>query len=602
MRFVWAVAAFVVAALLIGAGIAQRTIFQGPGTQTTQVSVEGDTRYTMIDGAVFAALPGTQTLEVDGAGAVFVSYGRTADVRAWLSDQPHAEVTAGANGAIETTQVASETRTDSSDDGEASTGTPAERNPAGSDLWLGEFSSSAALTTPLQLPATMSVLVASDGTAPAPSDISISWSVPRTTPWAGPLIVLGGIVLAVGVVLYALGIRHSRRSRGPRRKAPPPLPETQPIDLAVEGASKGVITATPGTRSSTRRRSFVVVPAMLAGSLLFAGCSADAWPRLDATPTPSASPTVVDVEDQQPPAVTEAQAGQILERISQTVAQADTDLNADLAATRLDGAALAERRTNYTLRSKFSDYAAIPAIPAGSLPIVLPQAFDGWPRTVLGVVQSGEGGATTSKLIMMTQADPWANYKLVYTGDLGASTELPGLAPSYIGAAQVPPDSSFLTIAPDELAAAYADVLDKGSSSTHAALFDEAGDEFAQKVASDRQSRLDQFNQTATNTATLTFGASAGSQAPLALSTLESGAIVAVTVHETDTVTPANSDVVIKLDGNREVQALTGVTESATGVSSTFADQLFFYVPAQGSTDKIRVLGSTSHIIDAKVL
>lgn len=596
MRFVWAVAAFVLAALLIGAGIAQRTIFQGPETQTTDVAVDQDTPYTMIDGAVFGALPGTQTLDVSGPGTVFVSYGRTADVKAWLSDQPHAEVTEGADGAIAVEQVARDTTTDSS------SGTPAARNPAGSDLWLGEFSGSSTLTAPLQLPSTMSVLVASDGTAPAPSDIAISWSVPRSTPWAGPLIVLGGLFLAAGVVLYVLGIRHSRRSRGPRRKAPPPLPETQPIDLAVEGASKGVIAATPGTRSSTRRRGFVVVPALLTGSLLFAGCSADAWPQLESTSTPSPSPTIVDVEDQQAPAVTEAQAGQILERISQTVAQADANLNADLAATRLGGAALAERRANYTLRTKFSDYPAIPAIPAGSLQIVLPQAFDGWPRTVLGVVQSDDAGATTSKIMMMTQDDPWANYKVVYTGDLGASTELPSLAPHYIGAAQVPPDSSFLVVAPDELAAAYADVLDKGSSSTHAGLFDEAGDKFAQNVASDRQSRLDQFNQTATNTATLTFAASAGSEAPLALSTLESGAIVAVTVHETDTVTPANSDVVIKLDGNREVQGLTGVTESATGVSSTFADQLFFYVPAQGSTDKIRLLGSTSHIIDAKVL
>ena len=46
----------------------------------------------------------------------------------------------------------------------------AARTPSGSDLWLDEFQQEDALIAPLQLPAEMSVLVASDGTAPAPSE------------------------------------------------------------------------------------------------------------------------------------------------------------------------------------------------------------------------------------------------------------------------------------------------------------------------------------------------------------------------------------------------------------------------------------------------
>ncbi|MDF2492295.1 MAG: hypothetical protein K0Q58_873 [Microbacterium sp.] len=100
MRFVWAVAALVVAAVLIGAGIAQRTIFHGPSTQSAEIALSGDAPFTMIDGAVLNALPGTQTLEVSGSDAVFVAYGRTADVAAWLSDQKHTAVSSGADGAI----------------------------------------------------------------------------------------------------------------------------------------------------------------------------------------------------------------------------------------------------------------------------------------------------------------------------------------------------------------------------------------------------------------------------------------------------------------------------------------------------------------------
>ena len=51
MRFVWAVAAFVLAALMIATGIAQRTVFQGPKSETTAITGTADTSYTLIDGA-----------------------------------------------------------------------------------------------------------------------------------------------------------------------------------------------------------------------------------------------------------------------------------------------------------------------------------------------------------------------------------------------------------------------------------------------------------------------------------------------------------------------------------------------------------------------
>ena len=46
MRFVWAIAAFFLAAVLIGAGIAQRTVFLGPKTEQASISVSEDLPYT----------------------------------------------------------------------------------------------------------------------------------------------------------------------------------------------------------------------------------------------------------------------------------------------------------------------------------------------------------------------------------------------------------------------------------------------------------------------------------------------------------------------------------------------------------------------------
>lgn len=613
MRFVWAVVALVVATVMIGTGIAQRTIFQGPGSTTTEVTTDGNARFLVIDGAVLTSHPGSQTLRVTGDGTVFAAYGRSSDVTAWLSDMSYDTVVLGDDGSMTTNDVApapvmtpvpAATAAVPTPDATTSTVTaPAPeptRNPAGSDLWLDEFQQDGTVLAPLQLPEDMSVIVASDGTQPAPRAVSITWPIENSTPWAGPLIVGGAVMMAVGLVLYVLGWRHVRRSRGPRRKGLP-LPVTEPIDLAVEDESKGVISAGKTRASLTRRRrSFVVIPAAVAGLALLSGCTSEAWPQLPAGTTPSPTVSVIVPEGQQQPAVTRPQAEHILSEVAQTVAQADEAKDADLAATRLGGAMLEQRKTNYTLRNAIADYPAAAPITSGILEVILPQAYDSWPRSFLAVVNNDSGN--TSSIMVLTQKDPWSEYKLVYSGDLGASTLMPGLAPSYIGATQLQPDSPFVMIPPDEVAAAYADVLDKGENSQFASLFESDGDAFRTGVAADRQKRLDEFNQTASETGSLTFSSSAGDQPPFAIATLESGAIVAVNLFETDTVKPTNADAVIKLDGNDRVKTLAGADQSATGFSTTFSDQLFFYVPGPSSSEKIRLLGYSSEILKGSVL
>ncbi|HVL61932.1 MAG TPA: glycosyl transferase, partial [Microbacterium sp.] len=313
MRFVWAVAAFVLAAVMIGAGIAQRTVFQGPKSETVAISVSEDAPYLLIDGAVLNKLPGAQTLRAQGEGEIFAAYGRTADLEAWLADTTYNEVTLTGAGKVVSDAVAPTVEDEpTTDEGEPAEETPAPdaeaadtRSPIGSDLWLDEFQQEDLLIAPLQLPEDMSVIVATDGEAAAPSQVSVSWAIASATPWAGPLIVAGGILMAIGVFLYILGIRHARRSRGPRRKGLP-LAVTEPIDLAVEGADKGVISATPPTRRSvtTGKRAFVIIPAVAVSALLFSGCSADSWPQLASSPTPSPTESVIVPEGQQTPAVT----------------------------------------------------------------------------------------------------------------------------------------------------------------------------------------------------------------------------------------------------------------------------------------------------------
>jgi len=605
VRFVWAVAAFVLAALMIGAGIAQRTVFQGPKTETASISVEEDAPYLLIDAAVLNQLPASK-LRAQGDGDIFAAYGRTVDMEAWLSDTEYNSVDVDGEGEITTTMVQPAAPEDvEAPDGTVATGDYAEeaapRSPVGSDLWLDEFQQTDILIAPLSLPDDMSVLVASDGIAAAPSQVTVTWPITNATPWAGPLIAGGALLMAIGAFLYLLGIRHARRRRGPRRKGLP-LPVTEPIDIAIDSVDKGVISAGPGTRRavSSGRRAFAVVPIVAVSALLFTGCSASYWPQLGASATPSPTATVITPEGQQSPAVTKAQAERIIARIAATTADADEARDEALAATRLDGTVLATRSTNYALRGAIADYKAPAAILTKPLEIVLPQAYDGWPRSVMAVVDDAE--TKTSSIMVLTQQDAWSPYKLSYQASLEASTLMPDLAPVYIGATQVPPDSSFLVLPPEDLAAAYADIINNGEASEYYGLFQAEDDHLRASIASDRQRRLDEFNKTASTTGSLTFTSSPGAQDPFALLTLESGAIVAVNVNETDTVTPTNSDAVIKLENNPTVKTLAGADQSSTGFSTTFTDQIFFYVPGQGSNEKIRLLGYSSDILDAKVI
>ena len=217
------------------------------------------------------------------------------------------------------------------------------------------------------------------------------------------------------------------------------------------------------------------------------------------------------------------------------------------------------------------------------------------------VVESADATSPTTSIMMMTQADPWSQYRVSYIGNLEASTNLPELAAPYVGATQVPPDSSFLVMQPDQVATAYADLINNGQNSTSWAAFDTANDLLLPAIEENKKNRTDELNQTGQGTAEISFSATAGAAEPIALATLDTGAIVAVNVYESDTAKPTNKDAVIKLDNNPAVKALTGVDQSATGFTTTYTDQIFFYVPSQGSSDKIRLLGYRSSLLEAKV-
>ncbi len=614
MRFVIAIVLFVTAFVSIGLGVAQRTVFRGPDHLSAAVDVTGGAPFVVIDGATLNANPGAQLVEVSGgSGPVFMAYGRTDDVDAWLQGEPVARLGYDAetsalviapshdgDGTPAPSPSPSTSATPQADetaaaDGAATDATAAESDqqpataetstasPIGSDLWIQEFEGDGTLVRKVNVPSDVSVLIAADGVGAAPAHVSVTWPLDNSTPWSGPLIVGGIGALLLGLASLVWALLHARRRHGPRRKTPRMPKPPRPAQLKPAPRRAALTPAAPEAARG-RRRAFVALPMLLAGALALSACS-DGGAAPAAAPEASATPTV----EIDPPVVTKQQFTRIVARTVEAIAKADDGRDATLAATRLAGPALELRTANYTARGADSEIAAVPAVPAGEIGLVLPQQQHQWPRTVFAAV-SGADGAEYG--LMFVQESPREQYKVHYLIRLTQS--IPEVAPIDLGAAPYDPDSKFLAEKPAQLAAEYGDVLITGDSSQFAAHFDPTDDRLRASLGADykAQRRAELPN------AVVDFTSAAGSEAPLALATNDTGAIVAVDLRETETVTPAEQGAAINPKG--AVKALSGKTTTTKGIAAQYGMQVLFYVPPATAKDaKVRVLGFTQGLVSA---
>jgi hypothetical protein len=584
VRFIAAIVCFVIAFGMIAYGIAQRTVLAEPASFTASADIHSKATVTLIDSKTLQSLPGRQKVDIAGSGGVFAAYGRTPDVRAWVGDTKYNRI--GYNSStrkLTSTLIAGK-----------ATKVP---DPIGSDLWLDEFSHSKALSFTVNVPDGITVIIVSNGTKPAPADVSVTWPLDNRTPWAGPLIVGGILLLLIGAALYLWALHHLRRSRGPRRKTPkmPKVPRQR-------GYKQPKPRAVTSGRRSAGRRAFAVVPLFLVTMLALTGCSPELWPQFmggakDSTPAPVVTSSAPVGEDLQAPAVTAPQLKNIVAQISAVAAKADADKNSTLAATRFEGAALSLRVANYAIRNADNTYAALPAIPATTVELDLPQQTDSWPRTVFTVVQNTSDKTVAPVAMMLVQDAPRDNYKVDYAVALEAKAKLPDVAPANIGAPRELPDSKLQLLPPSKLALAYGDIIEKGTPSEYTKYFDLSKDKLIPLIGSAyRQSQIAALP----TTASMSFANSNGPGAVIALGSNDSGAIVTVELNETVTVTPTEPGAAVNPEG--AVKSLSGITGSTKGTVAVYGDQLLFYVPKASSKSKISLLGFATGLISAKEL
>lgn len=605
MRFVIAIVAFVLAAAAIGLGVAQRTILLGPESISSSVAT-ADTPLTVIDAAALNAHAGRQTIDVAAEGEIMLAYGRTADVMAWVGDASYNEIGWDAEAGELTTRLVSGT--------EDASIVP---SPVGSDLWLREFTSVDTLTRLLNAPEGISVIIAvGPGGTPLPegqeapvapteteeteagaeaspsvaADLTITWPLDTTTPFAGPLVIGGIVLLLGGLGAFLWALVTARRTHGPRRSQPKLPKRPKPPQLKKPKKARGESSPTPeleaasgGPRTSGRRRAFTALGGVALAALVLTGCTTGSdQPGPEASVTPGVATA--------PVAVTKSQFSGILLDVVTTVADADEARDAELAAERLTGPALALRVANYAIRGADSAYGPLPAIPDETIEITLPEQRATWPRTVFAVT-SAEGVSPVG--LVLTQASPRENYKLTYLVTLIAT--VPDVAPVEIGAALLPPDNRLGLLAPAELADAYGELLIEDAEAESFELFQAEGDSLREQIG---KAKKDERAAALGSSATLAFSTQPAEVDPAAFLTNDSGQIVAVALDDIETATPVEAGAAINPSG--QVKALSGRTQTTRGIQATYGVQLLFYVPPAAATDQqIVLLGYAQGLVSA---
>ncbi|WP_341954302.1 hypothetical protein [Salinibacterium sp. TMP30] len=581
MRFVLAIVSFMLAAVMIGFGIAQQTILATPDEVSVSAETDGTAPLTVVDGAAFNAYSGNQTISVAGPGRIVAAYGRTSDVLAWVGDASYNMVTVDP----ESGELVAE----------AIRGSEQEvPDPYDSDLWLENYTADLELALTVKIPSDVSFILAADGVEPAPNTVSLSWPLDNSTPWAAPLILGGAAVLLLGLIFLMWAVHHMRRAGGPRRKQQkmpkvPKKPRYKPSKRLVRSSESSAVT-------TTKR---IAVPAVLLSALILSGCTVTSSPSATeevSAPTPSPTSTSPGSETL-PPAASVRQVEKIVARVSAVSLEADESRDADLITTRFTDAALEYRLANYKMRTADSSIASPIAIPDGPVQLTLPQQTDSWPRTVFTIILDETDTTVAPIALFLEQASPRENYKVSYSMNLEPSVVFPDVVAASVGTSRLAPDSGLLRSSPTEVALDYAEILEQDVDSDSYLDFEVDGDSLRVNVGLAVKNKE---KAELSSTATLTYGHALGSAEPIAMATVDAGAIVAVHLYETKVAKPKEEGSAVTFSG--QTKALSGISITETGIKSTYGDQLLFYVPAAGSAEKIVLLGYTQGLVAASEL
>jgi hypothetical protein len=562
LRFKTAVALVLLGLLTLLAGIGQKTIWAPSETFTASApSGTAEAPLTVIDTKLRTQQRGTVKILVQGGATCLLALGRPDDVAAWGGQTAHNTVT-GITEKKDALVV------------EHAAGDATAPNPAGSDLWVSTESANGELEYSWTPPADgeWSLLLASDGTQPAPASISMTFPNDTSTPWAVPLMVIGGLLILAGIALAILSARK-RDGEGDGRGSL----------FARRARAKAEVNS--GSRLGMVSGSMItaaVTAAVVAGTGLAANAATPPAPA--PTTEPAAAPATPAS-----PVLLDAQFRRILEQVSSATDAGDGAKDAAKLADRVGGTELEVRTQNYKIRSQVGTYEARMPVRSTKLLTTVVTSDRSWPRSVLAVTQ-GDGNVVP-QLLTLVQPSARENYKLTETTPLQPGTTFPAIDRTGTDTLAAN-NKEGLLYSGEEALAGLADRLSNPDSSFKDKVVEGASSPYiadtlsyqAEVVASGANGNF-AFTHKVVPESTVVFR------------TADGGALVMGRINFGFDGTPkASGD---KLTIGEDAAALAGGKETTTGMVLNFAESMAVYVPAAGSTDPIRLVAATRGLVGA---
>ena len=607
MRFKTAVALVLLGLLTLLAGIGQKTFWAPPETITATAPAGTAAPLTVFDEKLRTLHAGTVQINVKGEGSFMLAAGRPDDVDAWVAKTAHNTV-AGVSDDGKALQL---THTD----GEATA-----PSPAGSDLWVSTENANGAMNYSWKAPADgdWSLLLAADGTKPAPSSITMTFPNDTATPWAIPLMVLGGLLIIAGGALLVLKPKSGSRAggggtgifarRGQAKAAAPQAaaPGTAPEAPAPEKSAPGKATPEPFKGAIKARRSGIIVAVLTAAAV--GGTSVAAQASQTPAPSPSASAPASSAPASSAPAsgsatpgtpsqdqtggapvLLDAQFRRVLEQVAGAVDAGDAAKDAAKLKPRVAQSELEVRTQNYKVRSRVGSYEARMPVRSTKLLTTVVTNQRSWPRSVMAVTQ-GEGNVVP-QLLTLTQASARENYKLVSTTPLQPGATFPAIGREGTQTL-APSDKSGLLYSGEEALAGLGDRLTKADSTFKDKLVEGQSSPY---IADTLAYQADVVKSGVNGTFAFTHKVAADNT--VVFRTADGGALVLGRLNFAFDGTPkAAGD---KLTIGEDAAALAGGKETGTGMVLNFAESVAVYIPPTGSTDPMKLVAATRGLVGA---
>jgi hypothetical protein len=204
-------------------------------------------------------------------------------------------------------------------------------------------------------------------------------------------------------------------------------------------------------------------------------------------------------------------------------------------------------------------------------------------------------GNALPQMLVLEQQTPRSPYLLYYFMNLVPGAEIPSVPVAEVGAIPVASDSVYLRVPPKDIPVTYGDVIDKGSSSLSAGIYDVTNDKYFEDVSALEKAQREKLTK-----ATIKFKHTLGTSKVFALATTSGGALVAVYMKDTYIIKPKKAGSGVTVSGNEKL--MLGANGSVKGVSSTYGNMMLFYVPSLADKDRAILLGVTQGLLSVRGL